>query len=84
MTKKRSLKKEICTAKKDPPPVSLMKQVKRIKIKRSDASTKRFSTKVEKQVLLTETVCMQDQIVLFVETSISKFGGKAKILQPTL
>ena len=54
---------------------ALNRQAKRIKIKRSDASLKRLGGELERQMMLTETVCMGDQIVLLVERSPSKLGG---------
>ena len=47
----------------------------RIKIKRSDASSKRLGSKHEKSIIHTETICMGDQMVLFVEKEVSKLGG---------
>ena len=48
---------------------------KRLKIKRSDASSKRLGSDRDKQVLMTETIGMGDQIVLFAERTPSKLGG---------
>ena len=50
-----------------------LKQVRRVKIKRSDA--KNFNSQIEKQILMTETVGLGDMIVLHIETEKTKHGG---------
>ena len=50
-------------------------RVKRVKIKRSDASTKIMGGGCEKQVLLTETIGMGEHIFLTVEHHLSKHAG---------